>query len=81
MERKYIELKKGGKAMCKCVRCGEEFDLGYAKRSIGKSYGSGTYDDYYPEGNVCVACAIEEISADYNEGAEIRELMGLEWDD
>lgn len=67
--------------MPKCVRCGTEFELGYAKRAIGRRYGSGTYDDYYPEGNVCEDCAIKEVSADYATGAEIIELMGSGWDD
>ena len=64
-----------------CSRCGCEFDLSYAKRSIGRRYGSGTYDDYYPDGDVCEDCALEEVSADYNAGAEIIELMGTGWDD
>lgn len=67
--------------MTKCVRCGREFDVSYARRSIGRRYGAGLYNDYYPEGNVCEDCATEEISADYNAGAEIIELMGTGWDD
>lgn len=64
-----------------CERCGEEFDLTSAKISIGRSYGAGVYDDYYPDGDVCMECAIEEISADYATGAENIELMGTGWDD
>lgn len=64
-----------------CSRCGDEFDLSSAKRSLGRSYYAGVYDDYYPDGDVCKECAIEEISADYATGAEIIELMGTGWDD
>lgn len=72
---------EGGEKMAKCVRYGREFDVSYARRSIGHSYGAGSYNDYYPDGDVCEYCATEEISADYNAGAELRELMGTGWDD
>ena len=64
-----------------CERCGAIFDKSSAKRTIGHTYGAGTYDDYYPNEDVCVDCAIEEISADYATGAEIIDLMGTGWDD
>ncbi len=67
--------------MAKCVRCGRKFDLFYARRSIGHSYGAGSYNEYYPDGDVCEYGAPEEISADYNAGAEIIELMGTGWYD
>ena len=67
--------------MAKCVRCGCEFDVSSARRSIGRSYGAGTYDDYYPNGDVCVSCATMEVSADVGTGEEIMELMGDSWDD
>ncbi|HUM85194.1 MAG TPA: hypothetical protein PLN48_15755 [Lachnospiraceae bacterium] len=67
--------------MAKCVRCGREFDVSYTHRSIGQSYGAGSYNDYYPDGGVCEYCAAEEISADYNAGAELKELMSDSWDD
>lgn len=66
--------------MAKCVRCGCEFDLSSARRSIGRSYGAGTYDEYYPNGDVCVSCATMQISGDVDVGEEISELMG-DWDD
>ena len=50
--------------MAKCVRCGCEFDVSSARRSIGRSYGAGTYDDYYPDGDVCASCAAIEVSTD-----------------
>lgn len=67
--------------MAICSRCGDEFDVSSARRSIGRRYGGGTYDDYYPEGDVCEECAVEEISCDYATGEEIKELMGYSWDD
>ena len=68
--------------MERCSRCGEYFDLSYVKRFIGRNYGAGSYDDYYPDGDVCLDCAIEEVSADWATGAEIMELIGNddEWD-
>lgn len=59
--------------MATCCRCGCEFDLTYAKRFIGRRYGRGVYDNYYPDGDVCEDCAVEEVGADYNAGAEILE--------
>lgn len=73
--------EEGGYIMAKCERCGSEFDVSTARRIIGRSYGAGIYNDYYPDGDVCEDCATEEISADYATGAEIRELMGTSWDD
>jgi len=67
--------------MAKCERCGEEFDLSFAKRSIGRSYGAGIYNNYYPDGDVCTDCATEQVSADYATGMEIKKLMGDSWDD
>ena len=65
--------------MAKCAICGRKFDLEHARRVIGASYGAGTYNDYYPDGDVCECCAIEEISADWNAGAEIADMMGSQW--
>ena len=67
--------------MSKCVICGCEFDVSTARRVIGRSYGAGTYNDYYPDGDVCVDCAVEQVSADYATGEELKELMGSSWDD
>ena len=64
-----------------CKICGEKFDLSFARRSIGASFGTGVYNSYYPEGDVCVDCAYEVISADYNAGQEIAELMRSSWYD
>lgn len=67
--------------MATCSRCGREFDLSTARRSIGRSYGAGIYNDYYPDGDVCENCAVEQVSADYNTGQELKRLMGSGWDD
>ena len=65
--------------MAICSICGREFDVSTARRSIGRSYGAGTYNDYYPNGDVCEYCATEEVSADYAAGGELKELMGDSW--
>lgn len=65
--------------ICSC--CGKTFDLTSARRKIGRYYGAGTYNDYYPNGDICTDCAIAEISCDVATGEEIAELMGDSWDD
>ena len=67
--------------MAICSRCGKEFDAGYARQLMGIRYGAGSYNNYYPAGDVCEDCAGEEMGADYATGQEIRELMGDSWDD
>lgn len=67
--------------MAQCCRCGCDFDLSYARRLIGRRFGAGTYNEYYPDGDVCEDCAYEQISADYATGEEIAELMGDSWYD
>ena len=67
--------------MAFCSRCGKEFDVSTARRYIGRCYGTGTYNDYYPNGDVCERCANEEVGADYATGQETIELMGTGWDD
>jgi len=74
-------IEKGDDYMPTCKYCGREFNLGYARRSIGQRYGAGTYNDYYSDADVCENCAVEEISCDYATGAEMMELMGAGWDD
>lgn len=75
------EEKEGDEDGNMCQVWQREFDVAYARRSIGHNYGAGSYNDYYPEGDVCEYCATEEISADYNAGAELKELMGTGWND
>ena len=68
--------------MAICSRCGDEFDVSSARRKIGRKYGSGTYDEYYPDEDVCASCAESEISCDYATGEELKELMGTaSWED
>lgn len=64
-----------------CSRCKCEFNLGDTKRMIGRRFGSGVYDDYYPNEDVCEDCALEEISADYETGEDNIELMYTGWGD
>lgn len=68
--------------MATCSRCGCEFDLSFAKRSIGQRYGAGTYDNYYPDEEVCDSCAIEQIGTDFAAGEETLRLARMcGWDD
>ena len=81
MPQKMKLIWREAKKMAICVKCGREFDVSSARRSIGRIYGAGTYNNYYPDGDVCEYCAIEVISADYNAGIELIRLMGSGWDD
>ncbi len=63
-----------------CRICGEEFNVSAAKRRIGKLYGAGEYDSYFPNGDVCGSCAIEEMSPDYGSGEDQIDDMGSGWD-
>lgn len=67
--------------MAICERCGAEFDLDDVRDEIDEEYWDGIYDSYYPDEMVCENCAIEQISADMNTGAEIADLMGSSWND
>ena len=44
-----------------CAKCGEDFYLRDTKNTIGRRFYISTYDEFYPEGNVCQNCATEEI--------------------
>lgn len=63
-----------------CDICGDEFDLSTARRSIGRRFGSGTYDDQFPDGDVCEDCANDQLGSYMNEGASIKDCMPYEWD-
>lgn len=65
--------------MAICAWCGREFDVSTARRRIGRRYGAGSYDDAFPNGDVCDECASSEIGGAMAIGAEIMEDMG--WDD
>ena len=54
--------------MAVCCFCGKEFDVSTARRVIGRAFGAGTYNEYYPDGDVCEDCAYGNISADYGTG-------------
>ena len=53
-----------------CARCGAEFDVTSARRSIGRMYGTGVYNDFYPEEYVCKHCAAWEMVHDYAQDEE-----------
>lgn len=64
-----------------CERCGNEFELGDARRIIGRRFGAGCYNDFFPDGNVCEDCAREELGTAEAEGAEIMSCRPYEdWD-
>lgn len=66
--------------MATCSRCGNEFNVSTARRSIGQQYGSGAYDDYFPDGDVCEKCAADELADAAAAGADFMDEMGWEWD-
>lgn len=65
--------------MAICAWCGNEFDVSTARRRVGRRFGAGTYDDGFPNGDVCGDCALSELGGAYAIGAEIMEDM--DWDD
>ena len=66
-----------------CPRCGEDFDPDYVKNKINRIYGEDVYENYYytEDEEVCVECAMLEISADQGVGEELAEDMESGWDD
>ena len=77
-------LAKEEESMARCIRCGNEFNVTTARRILGRYYGSGVYNEYYPDGDVCESCAVSEIGGDFEAGEEameLAELSGYEWDD
>ena len=69
--------------MAKCIRCGKEFNVTEARRLLGRDYGRGIYNEYYPAGDVCEDCALSEIGGAIEAGAEVMELAelsGFDWD-
>lgn len=67
--------------MAKCSYCGAEFDPSDARRIIGRRFGAGTYNEYYPDADVCEDCAYSEVGADWATGEELKSLMGDQWYD
>lgn len=58
-----------------CACCGREFDLSEARMYIGRRFGAGTYNDQYPDGDVCEDCALADLGAamaTFNEMAEMN---------
>ncbi len=46
-----------------CRYCGKEFDLKEARMYIGRRFGAGTYNEMYPDGDICLDCALDEMSS------------------
>ena len=66
--------------MATCVRCGCEFNVSSARRSIGRRFYAGAYDDNFPDEDVCTDCATEELDGAVSTWNEMRNLPG-DWDD
>lgn len=66
-----------------CPRCGEDFGPDYVKNKINRIYGEDVYENYYytEDEEVCVECAMLEISADQGVGEELAEDMESGWYD
>lgn len=66
-----------------CPRCGEDFDPDYVKNKINRIYGEDVYENYYytEDEEVCVECAMLEISADQGVGEKLAEDMESGWYD
>ena len=66
-----------------CPRCGEDFDPDYVKNKINRIYGEDVHENYYytEDEEVCVECAMLEISADQGVGEELAEDMESGWYD
>ena len=66
--------------MATCSRCGDEFSVSTARRSIGQKYGSGIYDEFFPNGDVCEDCADDELAEAKGAGSDAMDEMDWEWD-
>ena len=70
--------------MATCCYCGCEFNVSEARRSINRSYGKGTYDSWFCDGDEygCASCTAEEVSAARATGSEImEENWSRDWGD
>ncbi len=68
--------------MATCSSCGCEFNVSDARRMIGRRYGAGSYNDEYPDGDVCGDCALEYLGAAWATGEEVLNLARMcGWDD
>lgn len=66
--------------MATCYRCGNSFSVSSARRIIDREFGSGTYDDDYPDHDVCDDCAWSELQGYADDGQDTIDLMGPGWD-
>lgn len=62
--------------MAICSYCGERFNVESTRRYIDRKFGEDTYDDAFPNNDVCSDCARDEISTDIESGSETLRLNG-----
>lgn len=70
--------------MAVCCCCRREFSVETARRSIGRKYGSGEYDWWFPNEDMCADCADMEVRSDMVAGQDAMDPDGInscEWDD
>ena len=67
--------------MKKCVYCGQKFDLTSVKRSCGQKYGAGSYDEFFPDGDVCQSCADDTLGSALAAGREMQYYVYRDNDD
>ena len=67
--------------MAICAACGREFDLSSVRRSCGQKYGAGMYDEYFPDGDICLDCAENVIGPDNAVGEEMQYYVYRDNDD
>lgn len=62
--------------MAICSYCGERFNVESTRRYIDRKFGEDTYDDAFPNNDVCGDCARDEISSDIESGNDTLRLNG-----
>lgn len=64
-----------------CTKCGREFYVLEAKKIIEGRYGIGTYNNWYPDHDICSDCARSLTRSDLEDGSEIAVIMSGAWED
>ena len=66
--------------MAICSECGCSFDVDDARSTIDDRFWDGCYDYNYPNEDVCVDCATDDIGSAMGTWEEMKTLPG-DWDD
>ena len=67
--------------MAICSYCGKRFNVESTRRYIDRKFGEDTYDDAFPNNDVCGDCARDETSSDIETGNDTLRLNGNWYDD